>query len=115
MTHALAPTADDFSAAEDRQAAAPKSLAGARWLAALSESDPAGLRYLLVMRFALLNLVRVALGAAVWAHGGLDGMIATDKYHLVKLNVTVFLVGLALCGYRVLKLSRDLNELKENA
>jgi hypothetical protein len=44
MTDALAPTADDFSAAEDRQAAALKSLAGARWLAALSESDPAGLR-----------------------------------------------------------------------
>jgi hypothetical protein len=115
MTDAVAPTADGFSAAEDRQPAAPKSLAGARWFAALSESDPAGLRYLLVMRFALLNLVAVALVAAVWAHGWLDGMIATDKYHLVKLNVTVFLVGLALCGYRVLKLSRDLNELKENA
>jgi MotA/TolQ/ExbB proton channel family protein len=67
------------------------------------------------MRFMLANSIAVALVAAVWAHGWLDGMIATDKYHLVKLNVSVFLIGLGLCGHRILKLSQDLNELMENA
>jgi hypothetical protein len=79
------------------------------------KSDPASLRYLLVLRFAVLNLVGAALVAAVWAHGWLDGMIATDVYHLVKLNVGVFLVGLTLCGHRIVKLSQDLNELNGNA
>ena len=63
----------------------------------------------------VLNLVGVALVAAVWAHGWLDGMIATDVYAKTKLNVGVFLVGLTLCGHRIVKLSQDLNEIKDNA
>jgi hypothetical protein len=115
MTDALAPTAGSFPASSARSASAPRRSALADWFAALSESDPASLRYLLVLRFAVLNLVGVALVAAVWAHGWLDGMIATDSYHMVKLNVGVFLVGLALCANRIVKLSHDLNELKDNA
>jgi hypothetical protein len=112
MTDALATTAGNFPASSDRPTASPRSaLAG--WFAALSESDPASLRYLLLLRFAVLNLVGMALVAAVWAQGWLDDMIATDRYHLVKLNVGVFLVGLALCANRIVKLSHDLNELKE--
>jgi hypothetical protein len=115
MTDALASTSGNFAASSDRPAAWLRRLAPANWFMALSESDPASLRYLLVMRFAVLNLVGVALVAAVWAHGWLDGMIATDRYHLVKLNVSVFLVGLALCGNRIVKLSQDLNDLKDNS
>jgi hypothetical protein len=76
--------------------------------------DPSAHRYVLMLRFALLNLVGIALVAAVWVNGWLDQMIATDRYHLVKLNVCVFLVGLAMCGNRIVKLSQDLNEFKEN-
>jgi hypothetical protein len=68
-------------------------------------------RYLLVLRFAVLNLTGCALVGGIWAQGWLDQMIATDRYHLVKLNVSVFLVGLALCASRIWKLSRELNEL----
>jgi hypothetical protein len=82
--------------------------------AALGRDDPVTYRYLLLMRFMLANSIAFALVGAVWATGWLDGMIATDKYHLVKLNVSVFLIGLGLCGHRILKLSQDLNELKEN-
>jgi hypothetical protein len=109
MTDALAPTAGSFPASSHRPAASAQRFALASWFVALSESDPASLRYLLLLRFALLNLVGIALVAAVWAHGWLDDMIATDRYHLVKLNVGVFLVGLAMCGNRILKLSQDLN------
>ena len=115
MTDALASPSGNFPASSERPAEWSRRWAPATWFAALSESDPASLRYLLVLRFAVLNLVGVALVAAVWAHGWLDGMIATDVYHLVKLNVGVFLVGLALCGQRIVKLSQDLNELKDNA
>ena len=80
----------------------------------LARGDPVAHRYVLVLRFALLNLLGVALVAAAWANGWLDDMIATDVYHLVKLNVCVFLVGLAICGNRIVKLSHELNELKEN-
>ena len=114
MTDAIASTSGNFPASSGRPAEWSR-WAPANWFAVLSESDPASLRYLLVLRFAVLNLVGVALVAAVWAHGWLDGMIATDVYHLVKLNVGVFLVGLTLCGNRILKLSQDLNELADNA
>ncbi len=75
----------------------------------------AGYRWLLILRFALLNLTCLALVGAVWAQGWLDGMIATDSYHLIKINVAVFLVGLAMCGARIAKLSVELNQLKAEA
>jgi hypothetical protein len=59
----------------------------------------------------LLNLTALALVLAVCAQGWLDGMIATDRYHLVKLNVCVFLAGMTLCALRLSGLSRELNEL----
>lgn len=70
-----------------------------------------GQRYLLPLRFALINLVALALLVAVWLQGWLDQMVATDSYHLVKLNIGVFVVGLAMCGSRLLGLSRELNAL----
>ena len=115
MTDALAPTVGNFVTSDDRPATSPAHRSLPNWFAALSESDPASFRYLLVLRFALLNLVGIALVAAVWAHGWLDGMIATDIYHLIKLNVGIFLVGLAMCGHRIFKLSHDLNELNDDA
>jgi hypothetical protein len=81
---------------------------------AVTREDPIAYRYLLVLRFALLNLVGVAFVAAVWANGWLDDMITTDRYHLIKLNLAVFLVGLVLCGNRIAQVSHDLNELQEN-
>src|SRR5262245_63357366 len=104
MTDAIASTSGNFPASSGRPAEGSGRRALASLFAALSESDPASLRYLLVLRFAVLNLVGVALVAAVWAHGWLDGMIATDVYHLVKLKVGVFLVGFDLCGNRILML-----------
>ncbi len=71
-----------------------------------------GYRWLLVLRFALLNLTGFALVGAAWMQGWLDEMIATDTYHLIKLNVGVFIVGLAISASRVARLSRELNQLE---
>jgi hypothetical protein len=68
-------------------------------------------RSLLILRFILLNLTGLALVGAVWMQGWLDQMIATDSYHLIKLNIGVFLVGLAMCAGRILKLSLELDQL----
>lgn len=70
-----------------------------------------GYRWLLALRFALLNLTGLALVGAAWMQGWLDEMIATDTYHLIKLNVGVFITGLAICAGRVAKLSQELNQL----
>jgi hypothetical protein len=86
-------------------------------VASASRSVESGLatdwsRYLLVLRFALLNLTAFGLVGIAWAFGWLGQMIATDKFHLIKLNVGVFLVGLAICAARIAKVSRELNELR---
>jgi hypothetical protein len=115
MTDAIASTSGNFPASSGRPAKWSRRLAPANWFAALSEIGPGqpALSPGAALRGA--HLVGAALVAAVWAHGWLDGMIATDVYHLVKLNVGVFLVGLTLCGHRIVKLSQDLNELNGNA
>jgi hypothetical protein len=106
---------DELASTSSKETAASLWRLLAEFSRAVAREDPIAHRYVLVLRFALLNLVAVALVAAVWAQGWLDDMIATDRYHLVKLNVGVFLVGLGLCGNRIIRLSHDLNELKENA
>ena len=65
-------------------------------------------RFVLPLRFLLLNLIAAALVVAVYERGWLDAMIATDIYHLVKLNCAIFLVGLVLCGRRIAQVSDDL-------
>jgi hypothetical protein len=71
-----------------------------------------GQRYLLLLRFALTNLVAMALVAAVWLQGWLDEMVRTDSTHLCALIGLVFLIGLAQCGRRVMQTSLELNELR---
>lgn len=68
-------------------------------------------RWLLVFRFVAINLAAVGLIAGAYHLGWLDQLIATDRYHLVKLNCAVFLVGLAMAGRRMWALSYELNQL----
>jgi biopolymer transport protein ExbB/TolQ len=68
-------------------------------------------RYLLVLRFALLNVTIAAFATAAWSLGWLEAMFATDSYHIVKLICVVFVVGLQQCGSRIFQLSSDLNGL----
>jgi MotA/TolQ/ExbB proton channel family len=106
---------DELASAGSKEAAASLWRLLAEFSRAVAREDPIAHRYVLVLRFALLNLVALALVAAVWVQGWLDDMIATDRYHLIKLNLGVFLVGLGLCGNQIIKLSHELNELNENA
>ena len=68
-----------------------------------------GLKYLLLLRFALVNLVAFALLGAAWAQGLVAKVINADVTNMVILICVVFLIGLILAGYRLWKVSKQLN------
>ena len=69
-------------------------------------------RYLLVVRFALINLVAAALLVATYMQGWLDGVFAERLREMSGAIFLVFLYGLAVCGVRVWRHSVELNQLK---
>ena len=69
-------------------------------------------RYLLVVRFALINAIALGLLGAAYLQGWLDPVLGA---HLVELSVIIFLVflyGLVLCGVRVLSHGKELDDIK---
>lgn len=68
-------------------------------------------RWLLLLRFALVNLAALALVGAAWAGGWLDSVLTADATGLCALIAAVFLVGLGRASERVWLLSRELNDL----
>ena len=68
-----------------------------------------GLKYLLLLRFGLVNLVAFALLGAAWAQGLVAKVINADVTNMVILICVVFLIGLILAGYRLWKVSKQLN------
>ncbi len=72
-------------------------------------------RYLLVVRFALVNLVATALLTAAYMQGWLDGVFAETLRELSGGILLVFLYGLGLCGVQVWSHSVQLNQLKAGA
>tara|TARA_Y100001936_G_C16074827_1_gene673299 strand:- start:1959 stop:2573 length:615 start_codon:yes stop_codon:yes gene_type:complete len=68
-----------------------------------------GLKYLLLLRFGLINLVAFALLGAAWAQGLVAKVINADVTNMVVLICAVFITGLILAGYRLWKVSQQLN------
>lgn len=84
------------------------------WLARASGSDEGDrLKYLLVVRFLLLNMIGFGIIAAAYVHGLVDLVLASDRTHLSAAIGVVFLAGLAICGQKVWQTSRDLNQLRD--
>lgn len=69
-------------------------------------------RYLLIVRFALINAVAAAFLAAAWLQGWLDGIINEQLWELSALIFIVFLYGLVICAHRVWRHSNELNGVK---
>ncbi|MCG6876305.1 MAG: MotA/TolQ/ExbB proton channel family protein [Betaproteobacteria bacterium] len=76
------------------------------------EHTPDAHRYLLVLRFALLNLVGFALLGAAYAQGLVHNVIDADRTYLSVLIFLVFLGGLAICARKVWQTSCELNSLR---
>jgi MotA/TolQ/ExbB proton channel family len=113
MTDALAPTVGDFPASSDRRAPSQQRFALAHWFVALSESDAAGWRYLLLLRFVVINLIATALLCAAWLKGWIDLIMAGDSTHQVLLIAAVFVYGLVRCGGKIFITSVELNQTRE--
>jgi hypothetical protein len=83
----------------------PPARSGARALAALP--DPR--RHLLVLRFALVNLVTFGFLAVAYVNGYIHMIVAADMTGLSIAIFAVFMSGLGLCAYKIVEVNRDLN------
>ncbi len=68
-------------------------------------------RYLLFVRFALVNVLASALAVAAYLQGWLDGVFQAHLRELSGLIFLVFLYGLALAGARIWRHGNDLNDV----
>lgn len=71
--------------------------------------------YLLIFRFLLTNMIGFALLAAAYLHGFLDTVKIDDPTRLSVLISGLFVAGLFLCGLRIARVSRELNEVRSPA
>ena len=69
--------------------------------------------YLLVLRFALVNLLGFAVLAAAAVHGLIERVLSADRTFLSLGIFLVFLGGLAICAWKVWQASRELNQVKD--
>lgn len=72
-------------------------------------------RYLLFLRFLLVNLVATALLAAAYLQGWLDGIFVPITMELSLGIFAIFLFGLLTCGARVWRTSVELNDIRTGA
>ena len=70
-------------------------------------------KYLLLTRFIVLNVFFTSLVLAVYGQGWLDAMISARLVELTLIIVAVFLYGLAACGWKIWRLTLELNGLTE--
>ena len=71
-----------------------------------------GYDYLLLFRFLLINLIGFALLGVAYVHGFADTLKIDDPTRLFVLITGLFGAGLFLCGFRVARVSRELNEVR---
>ena len=70
-------------------------------------------RHLLLYRFLIVNIVGAALLGLAGAQGWITRLAEADPTGLVFVIFGVFVVGLALCGYRLFETSAALSRLEE--
>jgi hypothetical protein len=83
------------------------------WFAALTEADAASRRYLLLLRFTVLNLVALALLGAAWIKGWVSIVMAGDTTGLVLVIGAVFLFGLVSCARKIWQTSAEMNQVRQ--
>ena len=95
---------------------AAEALAGLGPTGRSAAASPAPLRldryrFLLVLRFLLINMAGFALLAAAWLQGWIAQILAADDTHICKLIFALFLIGLGLSAQTVWMISQELNSL----
>ena len=80
-----------------------------KWDGALRDTR----RHLLILRFALFNLVGASLLGAAYVHGYIEMVLVADKTQLSVAIFIEFIAGLALCGAKIVQVSRELNAARD--
>ncbi len=70
-------------------------------------------RYLLVLRFSLLNLFGFGLLGAAYAQGLVAQALSADRTYLSLVIFLVFMVGFGLSAFRVWQTSHELNSVRD--
>ncbi len=84
------------------------------WLASrMAGAREDGYRYLLICHFALVNLFAFALLGAAYAQGYVDRILTADPTHFCVAIFLVFLVGLVMTGWKVVRTSQELNRMRD--
>lgn len=110
MTNPYTSTGQEIPAPAGASATRPSGWA--QMFAAFAESDASGYRHLLVLRFAVINLVAFALVGAAWLKGWVAAVFEGDTTQLVALIGIVFLAGLFECGRRIACTSTELDQIR---
>ncbi len=77
--------------------------------AAIVEGDSSRYQFLLLFRFALVNVAGVALLVVAFIKGWAGTILAADSTNLSLVIFALFLGGLAICGGKIWQTSRELN------
>lgn len=70
-------------------------------------------RFLLFLRFLLLNIVCIALCVAAWLQGWLDEAFIGVSLWLCLIIGGVFVYGLILCGLHLWRVGREIDDLND--
>jgi len=108
---------DDMEAAVEASVQSDESRRTAEqhlaWLTAKASAAHAKpYHYLLVLRFALVNIIGLSLLGAAHVQGLVSMVLLGDQTHLSVVIFAVFLVGLGICASKVWQTSRQLNDMK---
>jgi hypothetical protein len=77
---------------------------------AFKPTQPYAYDYLLLFRFALINLAGIALMAAAYMQGWIDLVREADPTHQCTAIFAVFLAGLFICTTQIIRISAELNQ-----
>jgi len=67
--------------------------------------------WLLLLRYALVNIVAMALSVAAWLQGWFDAALQGLTLWLIVVILGAFLIGLVICTWHVIKVSDEINSL----
>jgi biopolymer transport protein ExbB/TolQ len=83
------------------------------WLTSKSAQQPATpYHYLLLLRFALINIVGIALLGATQMQGLIEKVMVADQTYLSAVIFLVFACGLGISAVKAWGLSQELNQVK---
>ena len=105
-------TAETIAAAPRPSTSEPLSRLLVDFGRALVGDDPIAQRHALLLRFALVNMVAIALVGAAAGQGWIGQLLATDGSAYSVAIALVFAAGLLMAGQRAGQLSQALNEVR---